>query len=70
MPLKMGAPRTLDPDRVKELIEQAEGDWSYTDLAKILSQEIGVVINADAVSKCARRNGIIRPKLAGRKAVK
>ncbi|PHJ64977.1 hypothetical protein VF04_04125 [Nostoc linckia z7] len=71
--LKMGAPRTIDPERVKELIKEAEAqkrDWSYPELAKILSEETGKEIKPDAVSKCARINGIILPKLSGRKPSK
>lgn len=71
MPLKMGAPRTIDPSRVRELIqemEQSKVDWSYPQLATILSQEVGRDVTAAAVSKCARTNGIIRSKLPGRKA--
>ncbi len=69
MPLKMGAPRTLDPERVKQLIEDIKktqgGNWTYSQLAKILSQELGTTVTADGVSKCARRNGIIGSKSPG-----
>ena len=70
MPLKMGAPRTIQPDRVKELISEMEEnkvDWTYSQLAKILSKEIGIAITPAAVSNCARRNNIILPKTHGRK---
>lgn len=69
MVLKMGSPRTLDPERVRELInqiEKAQGrKWTYSQLAKILSEELGTTVTGDGVSKCARRNGIITDKLPG-----
>ncbi|MCC5617480.1 hypothetical protein LC605_20795 [Nostoc sp. CHAB 5836] len=73
MPLKMGAPRLLDPQRVQQLIsemEQNKVDWTYPQLAQILSKEIGIVITPAAVSNCARRNNIILPKIHGRKRPK
>ena len=51
MPLKMGAPRTIEPDRVKQLITEMEEnkvDWTYPQLAQILSKEIGIVITPAA----------------------
>ncbi|MBN3948434.1 MAG: helix-turn-helix domain-containing protein [Nostoc sp. NMS7] len=73
MPLKMGAPRTIQPDRVKELITQMEQekiDWTYAQLADIITEETGVTVTANSVSSCALRNGIVSPKIHGRKRPK
>lgn len=70
MPLKMGSPRTIQPDRVKQLIAQMEQekiDWTYALLATIISKETGVAVTASGVSNCALRNNIALPKIHGRK---
>lgn len=73
MSLKMGAPRTIQPDRVKELITEMEAnkiDWTYAQLADIITEETGVPVTAKGVSLCALRNNIILPKIRGRKRPK
>ncbi|MDZ7969710.1 MAG: hypothetical protein RM368_33005 [Nostoc sp. DedSLP03] len=67
MPLKRGIKPAVEPEMVLQVIEELKGDWSYPQVAKILSELVGKPITADALSKMMRKRKLILPKMSGRK---
>jgi hypothetical protein len=64
---KRGPRPAVQPEMVLRVIEGLKGDWSYPQLAKILSELTGKPITAGSLSKIMRKHNLILPKLSGRK---
>ncbi|MHC5762195.1 hypothetical protein [Nostoc sp.] len=67
MPLKRGIKPVVEPEIVLQVIEELKGDWSYPQVAKILSSLVGKPVTANALSKMMRKSNLILLKMSGRK---